>query len=94
MFDLSSACYNVMLFIVLLQRFICMGTIQTCKVDLISQRYYSHYIIKFVCYMSIYYVINLYIVLSCMVFRYLYFGSINLLQISIDNIIFHLKKKG
>ena len=70
-----------------------METIQTCKVDLISRRYYSHYIIKFVCCISIYYVINLDIVSSCMVFKYLYIGSINLLQVSIDNIIFHLKKK-
>ena len=70
-----------------------MGTIQTCKVDLISRRYYSHYIIKFVCCMSVYYAINLDIVSSCMVFRYLYLGSINLLLFSIDNIIFHFKKK-
>ena len=68
--------------------------IQTSKADLInrkyqimivnmlknwSRRYSSHYIIKFVNFMSIYYVINLDIVSSYMIFIYLYLGSIDLL---------------
>ena len=43
--------------------------------------YSSHYIIKFVDFMSIYYVMNLNIVSLFMVFRNLYLGSINLLQV-------------
>ena len=38
-FGLSSACYDVMLFVVLLHRFIDVGVIQTCKTNLISQIY-------------------------------------------------------
>ena len=70
MFDLSSICYDMMVFVVLLRRFIFMEAIQTCEIDLISQiyqimivnmlknlnhRYSSHYIIKFVGFMLIYY---------------------------------------
>ena len=95
-FVLSLAYYNVMLFVVLLHRFICVGAIQTHMTYLISQRYqimivtilknlncryYSHYIIKFVDFISIYFAINLDIVSSCMIFNYLYIGSIDLLQI-------------
>ena len=96
MFGLSSACYDVMLFVILLQCFICVGAIQTCKVDLISPRYqimivnmlknwsckyYSHYIIKFEGLMPIYYAINLNIVPSYIIFSYLYLGYFNLLQV-------------
>ena len=80
-----------------------MGVIQIGKADLISQRYqimvismlknwsrkYSnHYIIKFVGFILIYYAVNLDIVSSCMVFSYLYLGSIDLLQVRINYIIF------
>ena len=62
------------------------GAIQTDKTNLINRRYQiivvsmlknwshiysSHYIIKFIGFMPIYYVINLYIVSSCMVLSYL-----------------------
>ena len=95
-FSLSSACYDVVLFIVLLRHLICVGAIQTGKEDLIIPRYQimvvsmlknwsrrcsSHYIIKFVGFMPICYAINLGIVSSCMVFSYLYLGSIDLLQV-------------
>ena len=68
-----------------------MRAIQTSKTDLISQRYQnmiviilknwssrysSHYFIKFIGFILIYYAINLDIVLSYMVFSYLYLGSI------------------
>ena len=56
-----------------------------------SRKYYSHYIIKIVGFMPIYYTINIVIVSSCMVFSYLYFRSIDLLQVLINNIIFYLK---
>ena len=71
-----------------------MGVIQIGKADLISRKYQimlvnmlnnwsrtysSHYIIKIVSFISIYYTINLDIVSSYMVFSYLYLGSINLL---------------
>ena len=46
-----------------------------------NRRYSSHFIIKFVGFMSIYYAINLDIVSSCMIFSYLYLESIDLLQI-------------
>ena len=97
---------DVMLFVVLLQQFICVGAIQTGKSNLISRiyqimvisilknwcyRYSSHYFIKFVGFIPIYYAINLnivllcmvfsYLYLSCMVFSYLYLGSIALLQV-------------
>ena len=86
-FGFSSACYNVMLFVALLQRFVYVGEIQKGKADLISQiyqimvfsmlknwkrKYSSHYIIKFVGFMSICYGINMDIVPSCTVFSYLY----------------------
>ena len=45
-----------------------------------SYRYYNNYIIKFIDFISIYYVINLNIV-PCIIFNYLCFGSINLLQV-------------
>ena len=72
------------------------GAIQTYKTNLISpiyqiivitmlnnwsRRYSSHYIIKFVGFILIYYTINLDIVSSCMVFNYLYFQYIDLLQV-------------
>ena len=95
-FGLSSAYYKVMLIVVLLRRFICVGAVQTGKAYLINQIYQimivsmlknlshiycSHYIIKFIGFMPIYYVINLDIVLSYIVFSYLYLRSIDLLQI-------------
>ena len=51
------------------------------------------YIIKFVKFMSIYYVINLYIVLLFMIFNNLYLRYIDLLQVRINKIIFPFKKK-
>ena len=45
-----------------------------------SRRYSSHYIIKLVDFTPIYYVINQYIVLSFMVFKNLYIGSIDLVE--------------
>ena len=99
----------MILFVVILRRFIYEGTIQTSKIDSISQiyqimvvsmlknlsrRYYSHYIIKFVSFMLIYYVININIIYMpiyyaikmnivsiFMVFSNLYIGSIDLLQV-------------
>ena len=86
----------MVLFVILLQRFIYVGAIQTGKVDLISRKYqimvvsmlknwscmyYSHYFIKFIGFMPIYYTINLDGVSSCMVFSYLYLGYIELLQV-------------
>ena len=44
-----------------------------------SRTYSNYHIIKFVGFMSIYYVINLDIVSSCMIFSYLYLGSMDLL---------------
>ena len=41
-----------------------------------SRRYSTHYIIKFIGFMSIYYAINLDIVSSYMVFSYLYLKSV------------------
>ena len=41
--------------------------------------YFNHYIIKFIGFMKIYYIINLDIVSSGMVFNYLYIGSIDVL---------------
>ena len=78
----SSSCFNTL--------FVC-RVIQIGKTTLISRiyhimivnklknrsrRYYSHYIIKFIGFMSIYYVINLDIVSSCMVFSNLYISWI------------------
>ena len=85
-FSLSLTYYDMMLFIILLQRFIYMRAIQTSKIDSINQRYQiivimlkncsrrysSYYIIKFIGFIPIYYVINLYIILSYLVFNYLY----------------------
>ena len=83
----------MMLFVVLLRCFICVKTIKTYKIDLISQiyqiiiisifnncnyRYFNNYFIKFIGFMLIYYVINL-IVSSYMDFSHLYLGFIVLL---------------
>ena len=43
-FGLSSACYNVVLFVVLLQRFIRVRAIQISKMDLINRRYGCQYV--------------------------------------------------
>ena len=73
-FEFSLAYYNVVFFIILLKYFICVGAIQTSKANSNNRRYqimvgsmlknwspiyYSHYIIKFVGFMLIYYIINL-----------------------------------
>ena len=73
-FDLTSACYDLILFVVLLRRFIYVGAIQIDKIDLISQIYQimvvsilkklsliysSYYNIKFTSFLLIYYAINL-----------------------------------
>ena len=94
MLGLLSAYYDIVLFIVLLRRFICVRVIRISKTDLISQRYQimiikmlknwsrrysSHYVIKFVGFIPICYVINLDIVSSYIVFSYLYLRSIDLL---------------
>ena len=50
----------------------------------LSRRYFSHYIIKFIVFILIYYVINLNIVSSFMFFNNLYLGSINLMQVLIN----------
>ena len=86
-FGLSPICYDVVLFVILLWCFICVEDIQTGKTDSMSRkyqimvvgllknwsrRYFNHYIIKFVGFMSIYYAINLDIVSSLMVFSNLY----------------------
>ena len=98
---------NVVLFIVLLQHFICVGAIQTDKADLFSQRYrimiigmlknwsckyYSHYFIKFIGFIPIYYVINM------VLFHPIWFLAICILNLSIYSefesiILFFLKKK-
>ena len=74
MFGLSLACYNMIFFLILLRCFICLRAIQTSKMDSINRRYQimivsmlknwnrrysSHYIIKFIGFMLIYYIINL-----------------------------------
>ena len=86
----------MVLFVVLLQHFTCVGTIQISNAYLIDRiyqiivismlknwscRYYSHYFIKFIGFILIYYVINLNIVSSCVIFSYLYFRFIDLLQV-------------
>ena len=48
------------------------------KISDYDYRYSSHYIIKFIDFMSIYYAISLNIVSSFMIFSNLYFGSIDL----------------
>ena len=84
---------DMVLFIVLLRYFTCVGAIHTNKTNLINRRYQimvfnmlkksyrysSHYFIKFVGFMSIYYAINLDIFSLCMVFNYLYLEYIDLL---------------
>ena len=50
-------------------------------VEKLKLQYSSHYFIKFVCFMPIYYTINLDIVSSYLVFSYLYLESIDLLQV-------------
>ena len=80
-----------------------MGTIQINKTDSINQiyqimvvsmlknwgcKYSSYYIIKFIDFIPIYYAINLYIVSSFMFFTNLYFRSIDIMQVSIKDIIF------
>ena len=47
----------------------------------LSYKYFSHYFIKIMGFIPIYYIINLNIVLFYMVFIYLYLGSMNLLQV-------------
>ena len=53
-FGLSSACYNVMLFVVLLQRFICMEVIQTGKQNESNQSNISNYDRQYVLKMVLY----------------------------------------
>ena len=80
----------------LVRRFISVEAIHTGKADLSSLRYQiimlsmfknwslrysSHYIIKFIGFISIYYAINLNIFSSYMIFNYLYLESIDILQI-------------
>ena len=94
MFGLSSACYDVVLFVILLRCFICMRAIQIGKTNLINRyqiivvsmlknwncKYFSHYFMKFLGFMTIYYTINP-VVSSYMVFSHLYLGSIDLLLV-------------
>ena len=91
-FGLSSTCYDMVLFVVLLRHFICVKA-QTSKTDLInriyqiivvsilknlSQKYFSYTILSnLIRFISIYYTINLNIVLSYMIFIYLYFGHVD-----------------
>ena len=79
-FGLSS-CYDVKFFVNLLGYFICIKAIHTSKADSIivfnvsknqSHKYYNYYIIKFIGFMSIFYVINLDIISSYTVFSDLY----------------------
>ena len=92
-FGLLSIYCNVVFFIVLLQHFIYMRAIQIDKMDSISRRYWfiiikilknrspkysRHYIIKFICFISIYYVINFDIV-SSFITSNLYLEFIDLL---------------
>ena len=94
-FDLLSAYYDVMFFVVLLRCFICVSVIQTDKTDSIdrkfqimivsilnnwNRRYSNHYIIEFINFISIY-VINLDIVSSIIIFSNLYLETINILQV-------------
>ena len=106
MINLLSVCYDVILFVVLLQFFICVIVIHTSKANSFSQiyqiivikilksrRYFIHYIIKFISFMSIYYDINSDIVLFFIIFSNLYIGFIDQLQVCINQIIFPFKKK-
>ena len=47
----------------------------------VTCRYFSNCFIKFICFIPIYYVVNLNIVSSYMLFNYLYIESIDLLQV-------------
>ena len=84
-----------------------MGEIQTGKTDSIyriyqimivnmlnnwNSKYSSHFIIKFIGFMSIYYDINLDSVLSIIVFNNLYLGFIDLLQFESIKLFFLSKK--
>ena len=95
-FSLSLVCYDAVFYVVLLLHFICIGAIQTSKIDSINRKYqiivigilknlsrkYSiHCIIKSVGFIPTYYAINLNIVSAFMNFSNLYFGSIDLLQV-------------
>ena len=51
------------------------------KLNNLSCGYSSHYFIKYVGFILIYYFINLDIVSSCIVFSYLYFEYVNLSQV-------------
>ena len=94
MFCLSSTYYDVVLFVILLKRFIYVGVIQTRKTNFISQiyqimivsilknlshKYFSYYIIKFIGFILIYFIINLNIISSYIIYNYLYIEYINLL---------------
>ena len=85
---LSSVCYDVILFVVLLYYFIYVRAIRIDKTDSINRRYqtmivsilnnwiyinFNLYIIKILGFIPIYYTINLYIVLSFMIFSNFYF---------------------
>ena len=89
---LSSVCYKIVLFIILLQRFIYVGAIQISKVNMKdwSCGYSSHYIFKFVGFLPIYYTINLNII-------FYWFLTIYILDILIyckfESIIFFFLKK-
>ena len=90
---MSSTCYNVVFFVVLLSRFIYVESIKGNKADSMSSKYHimvnnmlknlshrysSHYNIKFVGFMLIYYAIIEDIIAFFMIFSILYFESINL----------------
>ena len=77
----------MVLFVILLQRFICIEVIQIGKTYLInriyqiiiisilknwSYKYFNYYFIKFIGFITIYYVINIDIISSYMIFNYLY----------------------
>ena len=83
-FGTSSTCYDTVLFVLLLRRFIYVGAIETGKADLISRRYQlmvvgvlknwscrysSNYIIKFIDFMLIYYAVNVNIVSSSWIYQ-------------------------
>ena len=72
---LSSACYDMVLYVVLLQRLMIVNMLKN------NHRYSSHYIIKFVSFILIYCTINLNIISLYMVFSYLYLRYVNLLQV-------------
>ena len=85
---LSSVCYDVILFVVLLYYFIYVRAIRIDKADSISRRYqtmivsmlnnwihiyFNLYIIKILGFIPIYYTVNLYIISSFMIFSNFYF---------------------